>query len=121
VAQQSNEAGSVNPSRILEGFFFWAWPAFHQENRPGDLIQLAVPDAPSNAAKKEKTMFTGIQLQRRSVRSQPIATNVFERASLSILRRHQRAATRSAGIEQDATSTAPDKRKCQQDAMPPQQ
>jgi hypothetical protein len=37
-------------------------------------------------------MFASVEFQHRSTPSQHIATDVFERASLSILRRYQRAA-----------------------------
>jgi hypothetical protein len=65
------------------------------------LIQLADPDALSNAAKEEKTMLARTQLQRRPARSQPI-NGAFEQASLSILRHYQRVSGPAGGSGRSA-------------------
>lgn len=60
-------------------------------------------------------MFANIQLQRRSLRSRSMATDVFEQASLSIVRRYQRAAGDAAALGREGGPSASSTRALQSD------
>jgi hypothetical protein len=98
VARKSNQAASVNPPLLSEGFFISDF-RFDDEARLGqpalvnhgwgDLFQIAALDTPSNAAKQEIRMIELKKFQLRLVKSTFSAFN-FEQASLALMTRYQR-------------------------------